>query len=233
MCPSGGGHAVLRKYARLWGISTAHFDPNHARHRAGRARRRPLEEILVRGSTFARGALKRRLYEAGLKQRCCELCGQTETWRGRRMALILDHINGIRDDNRLDNLQIVCPNCAATLDTHCGRMGRRYPERRDCAHCGQSFRAKYAAHRFCSVRCGRRAPRTNRGVPNLASRKVARPTEKQLRADVDALGFLATGRKYGVSDNAVRKWLVWYERERERAAEGVARAEEVAVRKAA
>jgi hypothetical protein len=40
------------------------------------------------------------------------------------MSLIIDHINGVGDDNRLENLQIVCPNCAATLDTHCGRKNR-------------------------------------------------------------------------------------------------------------
>jgi HNH endonuclease len=40
------------------------------------------------------------------------------------MALILDHINGVRDDNRLENLRIVCPHCAATFETHCGRKTR-------------------------------------------------------------------------------------------------------------
>ncbi len=32
------------------------------------------------------------------------------------------------------------------------------------------------------------------------------------------MGYLAVGRKYGVSDNAVRKWVRWYERQREREA---------------
>lgn len=76
--------------------------------------------VLCEHSTCNRLHLKRRLYKEGLKQRRCELCGQNEVWRGRAMALILDHVNGVHDDNRLQNLRIVCPNCNATLDTHCG-----------------------------------------------------------------------------------------------------------------
>ena len=92
-----------------------------------------LEDVLSAGSDLQRGKLKQRLYNAGIKQRECELCGQGEEWHGRRMSLILDHINGIADDNRLENLQIVCPNCAATLDTHCGRANRRTVEDRSAA----------------------------------------------------------------------------------------------------
>jgi len=59
------------------------------------------------------------LYQEKLKNKVCELCGQDENWNGKKMSLILDHINGINNDNRLENLRIVCPNCNATLDTHC------------------------------------------------------------------------------------------------------------------
>lgn len=67
--------------------------------------------------------LIRKIYEAGLKQRKCELCGQGEDWNGMKISLILDHINGINNDHRIENLRIVCPNCNATLDTHCRGKG--------------------------------------------------------------------------------------------------------------
>lgn len=56
-----------------------------------------------------------------------------------------------------------------------------------------------------------------RGRPVPARRKVDRPPYPHLVREVNALGYLATGRRYGVSDNAIRKWLRQYERERERA----------------
>ncbi|HEX6205069.1 MAG TPA: hypothetical protein VFZ29_04605 [Solirubrobacterales bacterium] len=181
----------------------------------------PLEEILVENSTYSRSNLKRRLYEEGLKRPQCELCRQGEIWRGKRMGMILDHINGVRNDNRLENLQIVCPNCAATLDTHCGRAKMSPPPLRNCRRCGEMFRAKHRTQRYCSRHCGtRREPgsRSTRGVPNPAIRKAERPPYEKLLAEIEATSYCAVGRKYGVSDNAVRKWVKFYERERERRA---------------
>jgi hypothetical protein len=137
----GGNAETLRKYARLWHISTDHFDPKSVMAEALERGRRnrpgtPLEKILVKNSSYARGHLKRRLFKEGMKRRECELCGQGELWHGRPMSLILDHINGDGTDHRLNNLRIVCANCAATFDTHCGR---NLPRERSCVGCGQSF----------------------------------------------------------------------------------------------
>jgi transposase-like protein len=212
-CPTGGNWKTLKKRVAEFEISTAHFDPYRATRGAGRQRRRRLSEILIEGSTFSRSVLKERLYDAGLKERKCELCGQDEIWNGRRIGLILDHINGIRNDNRLENLRIICPNCAAGLDTHCGRKNRLAVEPRSCARCGTPFQPKYARHRYCSVSCGRRS-RPRPAVPKPNGRKVDRPPYDQLIDEVKRFGYLATGRKYGVSDNAIRKWIRQYERER-------------------
>jgi hypothetical protein len=213
-CSTGGNWLTLKKYAALWQVSTAHFDPQRAQ---ALARRSPLEEVLARNSTVARKDVKRRLFQEKLKEPRCELCGQGEEWRGRQMSLILDHINGIRDDHRLENLRIVCPNCAATLDTHCGRKNRLEPRRRSCRRCGARFDASRPEQRYCSRQCGSRWDRSQlRGIPQPQRRKVKRPPYEQLVEEIQSTSYLAVGRKYGVSDAAIRKWLQWYEREAER-----------------
>jgi hypothetical protein len=182
-------------------------------------RGKPLDEVLVERSSYSRAHLKKRLYAEGLKARACEMCGQTEEWHGRRMSLILDHINGIRDDHRLENLRIVCPNCAATLDTHCGRNPVR-SEPRLCLTCEAEFVPRYTQHRYCSRECaGRGLSEATRGVARPDRRKVERPSYEQLVEDIAAMDWCAVGRKYGVSDNAVRKWVRWYEAARARTAE--------------
>jgi hypothetical protein len=134
------------------------------------------------------------------------------------MSLVLDHINGVSNDNRLENLRIICPNCDATLDTHCGR---NLPRERVCPACKRRFAPKHVRHRYCSQKCwGTVAAALRIGIPHPETRKVERPSYEQLLGDVQSMSLLAVGRKYGVSDNAVRKWLRWYEHQAERESRG-------------
>lgn len=217
LCPSGGAWRVLKKYADLWSISTDHFDPARGIEGNLRLPARPLDEVLVENSTYSRQHVKRRLLKEGLKEPKCEMCGHDEMWHGRAMGMILDHINGVRNDHRLENLRIVCPNCAATLDTHCGRKNRVEKAKRSCRRCGSSFVPGRPEQRYCSRACGMRWDRSGlRGRPQPASRRTSRPSYEQLLAEIQATSYCAVGRKYGVSDNAVRKWVRFYQRERER-----------------
>ena len=172
LCSTGGNAALLKKWLDRWGIPTGHFDPDRGRDAALRRPLKPLHEVLVAGSSYSRKDVKRRLFAEGLKRCECELCGQGEMWRGRVMALILDHVNGVRDDHHLENLRIVCPNCAATLDTHCGRKNRMDRPERECAHCDGAFIPRYPTQRYCSRACGSRWDR--RGKPITAARRVER-----------------------------------------------------------
>ena len=55
-----------------------------------------------------------------VKEHKCECCGRTE-WLGKPIVLELHHINGIKDDLRLENLQILCPNCHSFTDNYRGK----------------------------------------------------------------------------------------------------------------
>lgn len=86
---------------------------------------RPISEILVDGREVTnRGHLRERLIREGLKEAQCELCGLSK-WRGRELGLQLHHRNGRKHDNRIENLQLLCPNCHAQTDNWGGRNKRR------------------------------------------------------------------------------------------------------------
>jgi DNA-binding CsgD family transcriptional regulator/5-methylcytosine-specific restriction endonuclease McrA len=84
----------------------------------------PLDELLVSGVYRGRFNLKARLVSTGVKMNHCETCG-IDAWLGRPLTLTLHHVNGDRNDHRLENLQLLCPNCHSQTDTFAGRNGRR------------------------------------------------------------------------------------------------------------
>ncbi|MGH2968468.1 MAG: HNH endonuclease [Solirubrobacteraceae bacterium] len=83
----------------------------------------PIEQLLGEGVPRCRGHIKRRLVRLGLKQERCETCGISE-WLGRPLSLALHHINGNGDDNRLENLQLLCPNCHSQTANFAGRNAK-------------------------------------------------------------------------------------------------------------
>lgn len=79
-----------------------------------------LEAYAARGRPLPRASLKRLLLDARLKDESCERCGLDE-WRGRRLTIALHHLNGDPADNRLENLQFLCPNCHSQTENYGGR----------------------------------------------------------------------------------------------------------------
>ena len=149
--------------------------------RVGALRAVPLTRILVQNSTYPKSKLKHRLFKDGLLENCCHICGLPPTWNGQPLSLQLDHINGVSNDNRLENLRIVCPNCHTQTETYAGKRLRK----EKVYETPRQRRQRYIAQR----------------------KVVVRPSKRILTVKIKKLGYCETGRLYGVSDNTIRKWL--------------------------
>ena len=154
----------------------------------------PLEEVMVENSTYSRGNLKKRLLKNGMLENKCILCEQDSEHNGLKLVMVLDHINGVRDDNRYENLRMLCPNCNSQQETFAGKKNKRYYY---CKKCNNEI-TKQSKSKLCKSCYGK----------FYVPKKVKdRPSKEQLIKEVEETNYCAVGRKYGVSDNCIRKWI--------------------------
>jgi hypothetical protein len=85
----------------------------------------PNDIIFVENSTYPRHRLKKRLLRDNLIDYKCEVCLNIGFWNNKTIVLQIDHKNGTNDDNRLDNLRFLCPNCHSQTETYAGKNNRK------------------------------------------------------------------------------------------------------------
>lgn len=120
---AGGNYEQVKNWIKKLNLSTVHLKGrawNKGLHGIGKPLI-SLERILVKDNTYQSYKLKKRLFEDGRLKPRCELCGWAKRSIDGRIPLELDHINGDRHDNRIENLRVLCPNCHSLQPTHRGR----------------------------------------------------------------------------------------------------------------
>lgn len=208
--PASGSQTHLARRAKAAGMNHSHFVGRAWNKGRTFPEKHPIEYYLVKGSTIHSASLRRKLVRSGLKAQCCELCGLAE-WCGRSIPLELDHKNSDHWDNRLENLQIVCPNCHAQVTDE--RRSTPSGERavletveaqaiagsipvcatKLCMDCKKEISPKAKKCKSCAAR-GQKT-------------KIAWPPIEVIRKRLETESFLSLSKELSVSDNAVRKHL--------------------------
>ncbi len=200
-----GNRQTIKKYIEKYNIDISHFDFGASASASKKfVKKYSLEEILVKNSPFRNNSeLKKRLFNAKLKINICEECGQGEIWREKRMSLILDHIDGINDNNEIENLRILCPNCNSTLETHCKGNLERY---------NKNILIKKELNKnkkicTCGNKKDRGSKKCNKCYANAPRRKFDIPDYEILLKQIEESNYCAVGRAYGVS------WIKYYKKQ--------------------
>ena len=129
LVPAGGNYKTVHSRIEKLGLDTSHWTGkgwNKGERFRAFGTAFSWDNILVENSEYkSTFRIKNRLLEFGLKQYQCEICGLAE-WQGQPIPLELHHANGVNNDHRLHNLQLLCPNCHAFTDNYRGKNQDRY-----------------------------------------------------------------------------------------------------------
>ncbi len=118
--PAGGNYKSLRKACIRFELTVPKASGLFQTEKARSVSRKADSEVFVEESSYTnRSLIKKRMYSLGVPPQC-SLCGLSPSWQEKPLTLQLDHINGIANDNRLENLRILCPNCHSQTSTFCG-----------------------------------------------------------------------------------------------------------------
>jgi hypothetical protein len=189
----GSNYRTLKNRLAKDGIDFSHIplgqNSNKGRPLGGR-RPIPIEELLIVGSTSARTSLKKRLIAEGIMENRCAICGLFPVWNEKPLVLVLDHINGISDDYRRENIRLLCPNCNSQTDTFAGRNRgeSKLPAPIEITEVAAAW-----IH-----------------DPKPEIRVVERPDRETLRSMIIKIPMTRIGKMYGVTSGAVKRWAKSY-----------------------
>ncbi len=199
-----GSQSSMKKTAKKFGINFSHFPGGQWNKGKALGPKRPIEDYF-NGAPISSNTLKKKLFSAGKKEKKCELCISAE-WRNEEIPLELHHKNANPKDNRLDNLEVLCPNCHAYRHLQLKKEGilkrakvkqlyQARPRAAICLVCGAP-----SVNKYCSYACSHKA-----------NRKIEKPAKEFLQKAVWEKSSLQISKELGLkSSTMIGRWCKEY-----------------------
>ena len=199
---TGNANDALKKKIAQYNIDISHFT-----YQKGIVRTQ--ENVFCNNSTATQAVLRRWYRKGAYSEYICSICGQIPEWQGKELTLILDHIDGNHTNNVLTNLRWVCPNCNQQLETTgFKKMRTKTADKKKtiyyCIDCGKQVSKQGNRCLSCA---GKQNQLLSTKQQAQATNTINRDILKQL---IRSESFVAIGKQFGVTDNAIRKWCKTY-----------------------
>lgn len=194
-----GGHStdVIKKRIKELGCTTEHFKQTNSS--GWIPHKLVLEDVFAQNScTNSSHTVRKLVLRHNLLPYKCALCGITE-WAGKPISLQLHHENGIKTDNRLENLKFLCPNCHAQTDNYGSKNKQTQPtQTKRIVVENISHKNKYSAEE------------TNKET------MTKRPNKETLEFLINNHTNVEIGKMYNVAPQTISKWMKVYGIERKK-----------------
>ncbi len=194
--PKGRNYKIVNDTIKKYGLNTSHFlGKSHAKNKPRLIVN--WDQFLIQDSGIILGGnRKKKLITEGLLINKCYICGLT-SWLNNSISLQIDHVNGINDDHRLENLRLLCPNCHSQTKTFAGRNIKK-PKKHTYNQC-KCGKEKRIQSKMCLM------------CVNLTKldtlTKIVWPNNDELLIMIKSSNMTQVSKKLGVSSNAIKKRL--------------------------
>jgi len=186
---AGGNYKSLIKACNDFGIVIKRCDGKVKTKVAVGLNTKTLEEILVENSTYTnRCGIKKKLLKAGLLEEKCNNCGIGPLWNNKPLTLQLEHVNGVYNDHRLENLCLLCPNCHTQTSTFAGKH-HKAGDKRNTMH---------------------NHPRNRKSIKRVVKFKAQWPAYDDLLLEIQRTNKSTVAKRLGVSWTAVDQHVKKY-----------------------
>lgn len=230
--PKGGNPETLKRIIKEYNLDETKLNQNRhnlyircAEYASKSKTEYSLEDILDgKYPKYQSSKLLERLIKAGYKERKCEKCGITE-WMGKEIVFHLHHKDGNHINNKLDNLEVLCPNCHSQTDTFAGKNSKKNINKKEKIKPKVSKEELFkiletnsynSAAKLLGVddetvaRWHKYYINKERESNNMIVGSDKAPSREVLKTKIRTMSFVKIGKEYNVTDNSVRKWCDIY-----------------------